>query len=88
MVIMETSLRIRMSDLDMGLIESIRALFGPDRELTLTIEAASDFGLNATETKKQYLMRLTKAVANLEKGEKVVLSESDLDEMVLERLKR
>lgn len=77
-----------MSDVDMGLIKSIRALFGPDREVTLTIEATTDFGLNATESKKEYVARLSKAIANLERGEKVELSEQALDEMVLERLKR
>jgi len=85
---METSLRIRMSELDMGLIETIKRLFGPDRELTLTIEAASDFGLTAIETKEQYLARLTKAVANLEKGSTVTLTEQQLDELVIDRMKR
>jgi len=77
-----------MSELDMGLIETIKRLFGPDRELTLTIEAASDFGLTATETKEQYLARLTKAVANLEKGNTVTLTEQQLDELVIDRMKR
>lgn len=85
---METSLRIRMSELDMGLIETIKRLFGPDRDLTLTIEATSDFGLNTTETKEQYIARLNKAVANLEKGSTVTLTEHELDELVLERMKR
>lgn len=85
---METSLRIRMSELDMGLIETIKRLFGPDRELTLTIEAASDFGLSASETKEQYLARLTRAVHNLEKGSTVTVTEHELDNMVLDRLKR
>jgi hypothetical protein len=85
---METSLRIKVSELDMRLIERIKALFGKDREITLTIQAATDFGLTRTESKKEYLARLEKAIANLEKGNTVELNEAQLDEMVLQRLKR
>ncbi len=85
---METSLRIKVSELDMRLIERIKALFGQDREITLTIKDASDFGLTAKETKDQYFARLEKAIKNLEQGRKVELSETDLDELAFQRLKR
>lgn len=85
---METSLRIKVSELDMRLIERIKALFGKDREITLTIQVATDFGLTRTESKKEYLTRLEKAIANLEKGNTVELTEAQLDDIVLQRIKR
>ena len=85
---METSLRIKLSELDMRLIKRIKALFDPDREITITIKDSTDFGLTGAESKKEYLERLEKAIKNLEKGKKVVLSEKELDEFVLQQLKR
>ena len=84
---METSVRIRVSELDMDLVERIKRLFGKDREITLTIQSATDFGLTKPETKKAYLARLERAIKNLEAGERVELSEEELDAMVLQRLK-
>lgn len=85
---METSLRIKVSELDMGIIENIKRLFGADKEVMLTIESSTDFGLNATETKEQYFQRLENAIENLEKGKKVTLTEQEMDEMVLQQLKK
>jgi hypothetical protein len=62
-------------------------LFDKDRELTLTIRSSTDFELTRTESKKAYFQRLDKAIANLEKGHAVKLSEADLDATVVERLK-
>jgi hypothetical protein len=85
---METSLRIKVSELDMGIIENIKRLFGADKEVMLTIESSTDFGLNTTETKEQYFQRLENAIENLEKGKKVTLTEQEMDEMVLQQLKK
>lgn len=85
---METSLRIKLSELDMRLIERIKQLFGNDREITLTIQATTDFGLTKAESKRDYLKRLERAVENLEKGRKVELTEAELDDLVLQRVKR
>ncbi|HQV39573.1 MAG: hypothetical protein IPO60_14860 [Flavobacteriales bacterium] len=84
---METSLRIKVSELDMDLLNKIKRLFDKDRELTLTIRSSTDFELTRSESKKVYLQRLDKAIKNLEKGNVVTLSEADLDAMVIERLK-
>ena len=84
---METSLRIKVSELDMDLLNKIKRLFDKDRELTLTIRSSTDFELTRSESKKVYLQRLDKAIKNLEKGNAVTLSEADLDAMVIERLK-
>ncbi|MBP8824194.1 MAG: hypothetical protein KBH07_11165 [Flavobacteriales bacterium] len=84
---METSLRIKVSELDMDLLNKIKRLFDKDRELTLTIRSSTDFELTRHESKKAYLQRLEKAIANLEKGRSVKLTEADLDAMVVERLK-
>ncbi len=84
---METSLRIKVSELDMDLLNKIKRLFDKDRELTLTIRSSTDFELTRSESKKVYLQRLDKAIKNLEKGNAVTLSEADLDALVIERLK-
>ena len=84
---METSLRIKVSELDMDLLNKIKRLFDKDRELTLTIRCSTDFELTRSESKKVYLQRLEKAVKNLEKGNSVILTEADLDALVIERLK-
>jgi hypothetical protein len=84
---METSLRIKVSELDMDLLNKIKRLFDKDRDLTLTIRSSMDFELTRTESKKAYFQRLDKAIANLEKGHSVKLSEADLDATVVERLK-
>ena len=85
---METSLRIKLSELDVSLIKRIKALFGEDREVTLTIQAGAAPGGAKTETKKAYFARLEKAIANLEKGKRVEMSEAELDDLVLQQLKR
>jgi hypothetical protein len=84
---METSLRIKVSELNMDLLNKIKRLFDKDRELTLTIQSSTDFELTRPESKKAYFQRLEKAIANLEKGNSVKLSEADLDALVIERLK-
>ncbi|MEP7170752.1 MAG: hypothetical protein ABI855_15395 [Bacteroidota bacterium] len=63
---METSFRIKLSELDTDIIKTIRQLFKKDREITLTITSATDFDLNKTETKQEYFSRLKKAIKNLE----------------------
>lgn len=84
---METSLRIKVSELNMDLLNKIKRLFDKDRELTLTIRSSTDFELERALGKMAYFERLEKAIANLEKGKSVQLSEAELDSMVIERLK-
>lgn len=71
----------------MELLNKIKRLFSKDRELTLTIRSSTDFELTRPESRKVYSQRLEKAIANLEKGNSVQLSEADLDALVIERLK-
>lgn len=85
---METNLRIKLSELDMGLIKRIKALFGDEREVVLTIQAEVSNDLVKTESKKEYLSRLEKAITNLEQGKKVEMSEAQLDDFVLQQVKR
>jgi len=84
---MEASVRIKASELDLELLKKLKSLFGKDREITLTISSA-EHPIVARESKKTYLLRLAKALKNIEKGRAVKMSETELDPMVLERLKR
>jgi hypothetical protein len=85
---METSLRIKVSELDLALLKLIKKLFNKDREVTLTISSATDFGLNKPETKEEYFARLKHAMKNLDEGKGIEHTEEQLNEFVLEHLKR
>ncbi len=85
---METSLRIKVSELDIYILESIKELFKKDSEITLTIQSATDFGLTKSESKKEYFARLKKAIKNIEEGNVVSFSEGELDELVMKQLKK
>lgn len=84
---METSVRIDLSELDADLLKKIKALFGKDREVVLTISTSGGSRTVAKETGKAYLSRLSKALKNLDAGRGRSLTESELDAIVLERLK-
>jgi hypothetical protein len=84
---METSLHIKLSELDAELIAKIKRLFGKDKEVTVTIRSVEPGSLSRKETKKAYLSRLEKAIKNLERGEHVEMSEAQLDAFFLEKLK-
>ena len=83
---METSVRIKASELDLDLLKKLKSLFGKDREITLTISSTEHPG-TARESKKAYFARLGKALKNIEKGRGVGMTEVELDALVLERLK-
>ena len=56
---METSFRIKLSELDSDILKTIRQLFKKDREITLTISSATDFDLNKTESKQNAMIDIT-----------------------------
>ncbi|MEO8146748.1 MAG: hypothetical protein ABI723_03870 [Bacteroidia bacterium] len=85
---METTLRLKVSDLNLNIINSIKGLFKDDREITLTISSATDFELNKTEAPDEYFKRLKKAIKNLDKGKSVSFKENELNEFVMQNLQR
>ncbi len=78
---METVLKIKVSDLDVGFIKAIKTLFKKDSEIEITISSATDFGLNKTETKEEYIARIIKAAKNVENGRVVSFTDNDLDKL-------
>jgi hypothetical protein len=78
---METVLRIKVSDLDADFIKAIKTLFKKDREIEITVSSASDFGLNQTETKEEYIARILKAANNVERGNVVSLTEDEFEKV-------
>ncbi|MBS1568582.1 MAG: hypothetical protein JST45_03985 [Bacteroidetes bacterium] len=84
---METSLRIKLSELDTDLIAKLKRLFGKDKEVNVTIQSVEPDAFSRKESKKAYLARLEKAVRNLERGERVEMSTAELDAFFLEKLK-
>jgi len=78
---METVLRIKVSDLDVDFIKVIKSLFKKDREIEITVSSATDFGLNKTETKEEYIARIKRAIKNVEKGNVVSFTEEEFDKL-------
>lgn len=85
---METTLRLKVSELDAELLNAIKKLYRGDREINLTISSATDFDLNKIETKQQYLDRLNKAVLNLNQGQSITYTDEELSDLVMNQLKR
>lgn len=85
---MESTFVINREDLNSEFIELIKKLFANSAQLQITITSSEDFGLLKKENNDEYLKRLQKAAADMEKGENIVrISEAELDEMVLSKLK-
>jgi len=78
---METVLRIKVSDLDIDFVKAIKTLFKKDREIEITISSASDFGLNQTETKEEYIARILKAADNVAHGKVVSFTEDEFEKV-------
>jgi len=78
---METVLRIKVSDLDIDFIKAIKSLFKKEREIEITVSSATDFGLNKTETKEEYIARIKRAIKNVEKGNVVSFTEEEFDKL-------
>lgn len=85
---METSVTLKVEDLDASIIQAIRQLFKKEREVTLRVSSATDFELNALESGEQYIARLQRAIQNLDEGRHVIFSEEELDNFAFQRLKR
>ena len=78
---METVLRIKVSDLDVDFVKAVKTLFKKDREIEITISSASDFGLNQTETKEEYIARILKAANNVANGNVVSFTEDEFEKV-------
>jgi len=78
---METILKIKVSDLDIDFIKAIKTLFKKDREIEITVSSATDFGLNKTETKEEYIARIFKASKNAENGNVISFTENEFDKL-------
>jgi len=78
---METVLKIKVSDLDIDFIKVIKSLFKKEREIEITVSSATDFGLNKTETKEEYIARIKRAIKSVEKGNVVSFTEEKFDKL-------
>ncbi len=80
---METIYRLKVSELDMQFIESIKKLFS-DEEIVLTIVPAR----KAPGKKVQYAARLLDSVKKVKEGKVKTLSGSNFEELTDELLKK
>ncbi len=78
---METILRIKVSDLDVDFIKAIKSLFKKEREIEITVSSATDFNLNKTETKAEYIARIKKAIKNVEKGNVIAFTDKEFNKL-------
>ena len=78
---METVLKIKVSDLDIDFIKVIKSLIKKEREIEITVTSATDFGLNKTETKEEYIARIKRAIKSVEKGNVVSFTEEKFDKL-------
>lgn len=75
---METSITLKVSELDESILQFIRQLFKGVEQITVTISSATDFGLNASETKEEYIARIKHAIRNLDEGKGISYTEKQL----------
>jgi len=67
--------------LDIDFIKVIKSLFKKEREIEITVTSATDFGLNKTETKEEYIARIKRAIKSVEKGNVVSFTEEKFDKL-------
>jgi hypothetical protein len=85
---MESTFLLKPEDLNAEFIENLKKLFGNARQLQLTISTSEDFGLFKQETGEAYIKRLKEAAKDVEQQKNIVeITEEELDEMVLSRLR-
>ncbi len=85
---MESTFIIKQEDLNSDFLDAIKKLFSKSRRLQITINTSEDFDLLKPETSEAYLERLKNAAEDVEKNRNLVaISDCELDEMVLTRLK-
>ena len=86
---MESTFTIKLNELNIDFIQSIKKLFKKDREIQITISSAEDFGLNEPETKDAYFARIQTSINNLNKKQhSTQLSIGELDEMALKHFSK
>lgn len=77
---METTIRIKNSELNSDFIDKIKVLFKNDEELEISISPVPDFGLSKNESRETYVKRIKHAINNLEKKDNIVsLSDTEFD---------
>jgi hypothetical protein len=79
---MESSFTVKVSELDGDFVKILKRLFKNDREITITVSSATDFGLNEVETKEQYIARIERALKNVESGKGLNYSEKEIEDML------
>ena len=68
---METTIRLKSSELTPAFVEKLKAFFEKDDELEIAITPISDFGLNSKESEEKYMDRVNRAIKNLENSEDI-----------------
>lgn len=80
---METSFRIKPSELNLDFLDKVKTLFRNEEAIEISISSVSDFGLTKKEDRKGYEDRVTRAIKNLE-GDKhtISFSEDEFDSLI------
>jgi len=83
---MQTTYRLKVSELSSDFLKSVKSLFKKDAEIEITVSNFDDFGLNKTETKEEYWARINKAIDNVEKGKNLIRFTGDEFEELTKKL--
>jgi len=67
-----TTIRISPDELTPSLLKKVKALFENEKELEIIIKPVSGSGLSVNETPEEYVLRVNKAIDNLENGSEIV----------------
>lgn len=80
---METTIRIKSSELTNDFFEKIKILFKDEDEIEISFTSVPDYGLTQKENATEYEERINKAIRNLESRNNIVsITEKDLDSMI------
>jgi hypothetical protein len=63
---METTIRVKPSELTHDFLDKIKALFKDEDAIEISFSSVSDFGLTKKESPKEYEHRVIRAIKNLE----------------------
>ena len=84
---METTFVISETELNSDFLDSLKKLFKHQKQIQISVSVPEDFNLLQTETPQDYLNRLEKCLADMNKQKNTItFTEAQLDDMIFEKL--
>ena len=84
---METTFVISETELNSDFLDSLKKLFKHQKQIQISVSVPEDFNLLQTETPQDYLNRIEKCLADMNKQKNTItFTEAQLDDMIFEKL--